>query len=50
VTWIQNDIQRIRTTSGLGIKTTSKADINPESKISRSFKVPESEGVEMKKD
>jgi hypothetical protein len=38
VTWIQNDIQRIRTTSGIGIKTTSKADINPESKKSRSFK------------
>jgi hypothetical protein len=38
VTWIQNDIQRIRTTSGIGIKTASKADINPESKKSRSFK------------
>ena len=38
VTWIQNDIQRIGTTSRIGIKTTSKADINPESKKSRSFK------------
>jgi hypothetical protein len=39
VTWIQNDIQRIRTNSGIGIETASKADINPESKKSRSFKV-----------